>query len=264
MVKRHKLATRAFGAEPEKPELAALSGWIAEHRGRIADLITYQLDRSLAPQLPAGIQTSCAGGKFYADRILASLCGVESRIATGELHVDSSAVIEDAAGIVVQKKGSWCAMPAPHVLKIIDDYYDDEYEWSDALCRAYRTIMRSMRDIGVEGHVLIAEVIDPAELVALAQAKVFFFVPDPSREDLANLMERQVQVAIKKKDLPLLFGLKDEYELRKVFIIDPDAASVASVLAHHMDPDQVVAAGYCTGGGESYWKDLVGSAEYTI
>jgi hypothetical protein len=262
MAKRHKLATRAFGAEPGQPEVADLAKWIAEHRGRTADIMTYQLDQSLAPQLEAGIENTCAGGKFYADRILSSLGGLEDRTCTGELHVESSDIIEDAAGIVVQKKGAWCAMPAPHVLKLSDDYYEDEYEWSDAICRAWRTIMRTMRDTGVTGHVLICDRLDEAELLALAQPKVFFFQPDPDVKSLADLLERQQQVAVRKADLPKLFSITEEYHVRKVFIIDPDAASVASVLAHHMDPDQVVAGGYCVDGGESYWKDLVRAAEY--
>jgi hypothetical protein len=49
MVKRLNLATRAFGAEPGIPGVADLAAWIAEHRGTTADIITYQLDRSLAP-----------------------------------------------------------------------------------------------------------------------------------------------------------------------------------------------------------------------
>jgi hypothetical protein len=262
MVKRHTLATRAFGAEPGQPDMAGLAAWIAEHRGRTADLMTWRLDRSLAPQLEAGIQDTCAGGKFYADRILASLCGIENRICTGELHVESADIIEDAAGIVVQKKGAWCAMPAPHLLKLKDDYYEDQFEWSDAVNKSYRSIMRSMRDIGVAGHVLICDTMDEAELLALGQQKVSFFQPDPNLKDLACLLERQRQVAIKKEDLPKLFSLAEEYSIRKVFIIDPDAAAIASVLAHHMDPDQVAAGGYCVDKDESYWKDLVKAAEY--
>ena len=123
MVKRHKLATRAFGAEPGLPDVAGLAEWIAEHRGTTADIITYRLDQSLAPQIAAGIMTPCAGGKFYADRIRQCITGINDNKAVGELHVDTPAIIEDAAGIVVQKKGAWCAIPAPHLLGITDAYY---------------------------------------------------------------------------------------------------------------------------------------------
>ena len=51
MAKRLKLATRAFGAEPGMPDIVTLAAWIAEHRGTTADIITYLLDQSLAPQV---------------------------------------------------------------------------------------------------------------------------------------------------------------------------------------------------------------------
>ena len=263
MVKRLKLATRAFGAEPGTPDVAALAAWIAEHRGRMADIVTYQLDQSLAPQVETGIMTPCAGGKFYGDRILSTLNGVEDRKTAGELHVDTPAVIEDAAGIVVRKKGAWCALPAPHVLGIRDAHYDDEDEWSTAICGAYRTILRTMRDTGVAGHVLIADRMDDTELASLARQNAFFFTPAPGREDLATLMEYQKQVAVGKEYLPLVFDLMNEYSVRKIFIIDPDPASINRVLSH-LDPDQVVAGGYCTKESGEYWKDLVSSAEYTV
>ena len=112
MAKRHKLATRAFGAEPGLPEVTGLADRIAEHWGREADIITYRLDQSLAPQLSADIGLPCSGGKFYADRIRQCIAGIHDNRAVGELHVDTPAIIEDAAGIVVQKKEAWCAMPA--------------------------------------------------------------------------------------------------------------------------------------------------------
>lgn len=263
MVKRHKLATRAFGAEPEKPEVAALAEWIKEHRGRTADIITYQLDRSLAPQAEAGIMHPCAGGKFYADRILSAIVGLEDRKAKGELHVDTPAIIEDAAGIVVQKKGAWCAMPAPHVLGIRDCYYGDKAEWNDALCESYRKIMRAMRDTGVPGHVLICGKVSDEELLSLAEQQVFFFPPEPGREDLKFLLERQHKVAVRKERLPVIFDLMNEYTVRKIFLLDPDPGAIA-LARTHFDPDQIVAGGYCTADGDRYWKDLVTSAEFTV
>ena len=181
MAKRLKLPTRAFGAEPGQPDVAALAAWIAEHRGRTADIVTYQLDRSLAPQVTAAIGTPCAGGRFYADRIRQCLAGVTDKRARGELHLDSSAIIEDAAGIVVQKKGAWSAIPAPHVLGLKDDYYHDAAEWSDAICGMYRALMRTMRDTGVFGHILICDTMQVTELAALANQKAFFFSPETDR-----------------------------------------------------------------------------------
>jgi hypothetical protein len=265
MVKRHNLATRAFGAEPGVPAVAALAAWIAEHKGTMADITTYRLDRSLAPQAEAGIMTPCAGGRFYADRILSSIDGLEERKATGELHLETPEIIEDAAGIVVRKKGSWCAMPAPHALGIRDDYYEDEAEWNDAICGVYRTLMRAMRDIGVAGHVLLCDTVENPELLGLVQQKVFFFQPAPDTESLARLLDRQHQVAVPKECLKMLFDLREEYTIQKVFIIDPDPLAIVYA-RRFVDPDQIVAGGYCRDpcgekSGE-YWKDLVAKAVY--
>lgn len=263
MAKRRSLATRAFGAEPGLPDVAGLAAWIAEHRGREADIVTYRLDQSLAPQITAAIGSPCAGGKFYTDRILKCMAGIRDNKAVGELHIDTPAITEDAAGIVVQKKGAWCAMPAPRVLGIVDAHYGDEDEWGAAICDAYRTIMRTMRDTGVAGHVLIADRMDDADLALLAGQKTFFFAPQTDRENLATLLEYQHQVAVGKDMLQTLFDLTNEYTLRKVFIIDPDQKAIRLALSH-LDPDQVVAGGYCTNECGEYWKDLVTSAVYSV
>jgi hypothetical protein len=263
MTKRLELATRAFGAEPDQPDVAGLAGWITGHRGQSADIVTVQLDRSLAPQLTAGIMKPCAGGLFYRKRVLDSLNGVIDGKATGELHLDSQATIEDAAGIVVQKKGSWCAIPAPHKLAITDCFYDDANEWSDAINGMYRALMRAMRDIGISGHVLIGDTAKDEELAGLGDQKVFFFLPDPDRENLAVLLERQRQVAVGKDQLNILFDLAGEYDLRKVFIIDPDRKAVELALTH-LDPDQVAVGGYCRGSCDEYWNDLASSSVYQL
>ncbi|MDD1689326.1 MAG: hypothetical protein LUQ66_01540 [Methanoregula sp.] len=261
MVKRLKLETRAFGAEPGQPDVTALAAWIAEHRGRMADITTYRLDQSLAPQVSAGIMSPCAGGKFYRDRILECITGIEDTKAIGELHLDTMAIIEDAAGIVVQKRGAECAMPAPHVLGIEDAYYEDGDEWSDAICGMYKALMRAMRDTGVAGHVLVCDTMDDAELAALARQKVFFFQPEPDRESLAALLEYQHQTAVGKEYLSTLIDLTNEYTLKKVFIIDPDPAAI-ELARSQLDPDQIVAGGYCTSDSTGYWKDLITKAVY--
>lgn len=263
MVKRFRLRTRAFGSEPRLPEITVLSDWVAGHRGRLADITTYRLEAPLALQAHAGITTPCAGGRFYSDRILAALDGIDNNHAVGELHVDTRDLIEDAAGIVITRKGAWCAAPAPHVLGITDTYFHDPMEWTDAICGAYRTILRAMRDTGVDGHVLICDTIDREELSALVQPKVFFFLPEPDRRSLSILLERQSQVAVTKKHLPLLFSLTDEYELSRLYLLDPDPASIASALAH-IEADNLVASGYCAGCDDTYWDELAASAGYSI
>ncbi len=43
------------------PDVAALAGWVAGHRGIAADLHAYRLDRSLEPQIAAGIIRALRG-----------------------------------------------------------------------------------------------------------------------------------------------------------------------------------------------------------
>lgn len=263
MAKRFRLNTRGFGGEPAVPDVKTLAVWVGKHKGRTADILTYRLDQSLAPQIDAGIVKPCAGGRFYAERILASLAGVANGRATGEIHAETCTMIEDAAGIVVQKKGAWCAVPAPHALGIQDDYYDDGMEWNAAICGAYRTVFRDMRDTGVDGHVVICDQIVDAELVGLNHVKVFFFEPEPDTASLARLLERQHQVAVPKDSLRTLLSLTDEYTVQKLFLIDPDPQAIA-LARTHLDPDQIVAGGYCTDDSEDYWKKIVAAAEITI
>jgi len=261
MAKRLNLPTRALGAEPGIPDVAALALWIAGHRGTTADIITYLLDQSLGPQVTAKITVPCAGGRFYKNRILQCLGGVKGGTATGEISLDSHMICEDAAGIVVQKKDAWCALPAPHVLGITDTYYDDEFEWNDAITGAYRTLMRSMRDTGVRGHVLVCDTIAEPEIASLVRQNVFFFQPEPDRQSLACLLEHQHQAAVSGNQLDTLLDLSGEYDLRKIILLDPDPGSIARALSC-LDPDQVIAGGYCTGICDEYWKNLVGTAVY--
>ncbi|MEN6395135.1 MAG: hypothetical protein ABFC78_01470 [Methanoregula sp.] len=261
MAKIVPLQTRAFGAEPGVPDVAALAAWIAEHRGIAADLQVYQLDQSLAPQVAAGIDRPCAGGLFYQDRIRASLCGLCDTAVTDEIDVETTRLQEDAGQIVTQKKGAWCAIPAPHEIGITDKYYHDEDEWNDALAGAYRTVMRAMRDAGIGGHVLICEKINEAEIALLARENVFFFPTVPDKESLCNLMEHQRRVATGKKMLDTVFDLANEYDLHQLIVMDPDVDAIRLALSH-LDPDQVIAGGYCTDTCDTYWEKLVENAVY--
>jgi hypothetical protein len=262
MVKRQNLSTRAFGAEPGIPDVAVLAAWIADHRGTPADIMTYLLDQSLAPQLEAGIISPCAGGRFYRNRIMECLAGVEEGRAIGEIHLNPHAIIEDAAGIVLQKKGTSCALPAPHLLGITDTYYHDEEEWNDAIAGVYRDLMRSMRDTGIKGHVLVCKAIHEPEIESLVRPNIFFFQPQPDRESLACLMEHQHQIAVGRDHVDTVLDLSSEYDLRKIIIVDPDEESIKRAL-ECLDPDQVSTGGYCTDTCTDYWKNLVDAAVYT-
>ena len=263
MAKILPLATRAFGAEPGVPDITELAGWVADHRGTTADLQGFRLDVSLAPQLDSGITFPCAGGLFCRGRILESLTGLsdDRNSAVGEIDVDPGALTGDALMLAAQRKEVWCALPAPRTLGITDTYYGDDDEWCNALTGAYRTLMRAMRDAGIGGHVLICDTVEETEISALAGKKVFFFAPAPERENLLTLMEYQRQVAVGNTMLETVFDLAGEYELHRLIVTDPDDDGIRLALSH-LDPDQVIAGGYCTDACDTYWKELVKSAVY--
>jgi hypothetical protein len=263
MGKRLDLTTRGFGGEPGVPDVADLASWIASHRGTVADLTSFLLDQSLAPQVEARITSPCAGGKFMKNRLCESLSAVQDNNVTEEIGVRTELLTEDAAGIVVQKRGAWCALPAPHALGITDRYYNDTDEWSEAIAGVYRTVMRAMRDTGVVGHVLICDKVDESEIQALARQNVFFFHPEPDRSTLEILMEYQTKVAVPKDRVAMVFDLAGEYDVRHLIIIDPDTPVVKLALSH-LDPDQVVAGGYCRENCNEYWENLVNDSSFVF
>jgi hypothetical protein len=122
MVKQRTLPTRAFGTEPEVPDIPVLAEWVAKNLGKSGDLISFYLDQSLSVQLSSKITIPCAGGLFYKDRIMDSLTGIDRKTAVDEIAIKTEAVTKDARGIVSQKKNVWCAFPAPHALGITDSY----------------------------------------------------------------------------------------------------------------------------------------------
>jgi hypothetical protein len=261
--KKRQLPTRAFGAEPDVPDVPALSGWVAKRRetGGESDITTYLLEEALAPQLDAGIIVPCSGGKFYKSRLLASFAGIEEGVIRGETELSDSAIVADSVELVLRKKGVWCALPAPHLLSLTDEYYGDEEEAEGAVADLYRGAMRAMRDAGIAGHVLICERAEGAELEALSRRNVLFFHPAPEQSDLEVLLEHQRRIAVNGEQLQIVLDLSGEYDLRQIIIVDADSGSIALALSH-LDPDQVVIGGYCTSSCDTYWKDLSESAHY--
>jgi len=263
MPKIAPLATRALGSEPGIPDLTALAQWVGDHRGTAADLHAYQLDCSLALQIAAGITLPCAGGLFCRNRIRESLIGLDAKgtAAIEEIHVETRALAEDAARLAARKREVWCALPTPGSLGIADRYYHDDEEWCAAMTGAYRTLMRTMRDSGIGGHVLICTAVDEQEIAHLAGKKVFFFAPDTGCTDLDSLMEHQSVVAVSPKMLGTAIDHADQYEVNRWIIVDPDKESIRLALSH-FDPDQVAGGGYCTDESDTYWEKLTQRAVY--
>ena len=203
------------------------------------------------------------GGSFFRERVACSLAGLNENMskATGEVAYEGHMPATDAAALALKRKDLWFALPSPYALGIADAYYGDKDEWDEALFGAYRHMMRDMRDAGTKGHVLICEKALESELAALAQKRVFFFVPDASAEDLEILLEYQREVAVPAALVRDATKLAERYDLLKLDIMDPDTGAVATALSS-FDPDRIAAGGYCKEACETYWKDLAGSAVY--
>jgi hypothetical protein len=254
MVKVRRIAVRSFGSEVPEPTVPELAEWVREMKGAAGDLTTYLLDESLNPQV--GVDLPCPGGRIYRARIMESFRGLDEETLTREPAVDTHFVEEDARWGAARTKGLRFSIPAPHLLGIEDAFYHDREEFCEGICTCYRQIMRSMRDSGAGGHVLLGDRVHESELEHLAGPRTFFFSPELAGDDLAVLLEFQTAVAVPRTLLSAALDLTDEYDLRSLFIVDGKREDVLAA-AEHMDLDEISLGGYCREDCGEYWKGLV-------
>jgi hypothetical protein len=259
MAKRRKIPVRSLGSESEIPALPDLADWAGNRAGKTGDLMTYRLESALLAQTEAGVQIPCAGGPFYESRVLESFEGIQDRVAVGELGVRMDDITDDARQIGTIWKSAWWAFPSPGSFGLRDRYFDDDGEFRAGVYGMYRHIMREMRDWAVAGHILIADHADEQELESLAGQKVFFFIRDPSKDDLALLLEYQRDIAVFKDRIGDVLSFEEEFEIRTLIIIDPDETVFHEVLLSR-DPDTIATAGFCTERCDRYWNSLVESS----
>ena len=122
--------------------------------------------------------------------------------------------------------------------------------------------MRAMRDAGIGGHVLLCGKMNEADISLLARDNVFFFPTAPDEESLRILMEHQRRVAVNKKMLEIVFDLANEYDLHQLIVMDPDDEAIRLALSH-LDPDQVMAGGYCYRCVRHVLGETCGDEQYT-
>lgn len=263
MARKLKFRTRSFGSEPGTPDMNALTQWVSGRRGTGGDLMIYLLERSIVPQLEAGIDFPCAGGLFYGPRLEESLEGVTEGKITGEIDCITDSLVADAVNVRDMHRDAWFSMPAPHILGFKDQYYGDAEEASQAIIKTYRRVIRSMRDAGTGGHVLVCSSVNPAELEVLSGNRVFFFKKDFTAYDLALLLEYQHCVAIDSEQMPLLIDALGEYEVATLVILHPDIPTL-QVAMEHWNQDQIFTGGYCEQECETFWSSLPGTLELVI
>jgi len=257
VAKKIPIATRSMGAEEQTPTVAELADWIGGAHGFAGDLMSLLLERSLAPQKEIGM--SSAGGRFYVPRLLASIEGIADGAIVGELGAIPEELIADADRCRRIRKGTYVTLPAPDLLGLADRYYGDPDEGTDALAMVYKSLMRSMRDAGIGGHVLIADDLRAEIAERFAGPRTFLFVEHPDRPTIELLLEAQQQVAVDPDQVEKVLGMVDEYEVQRLTVIDPDAGSLATA-AEVLDRDRIVAGGYCRKSCKDYWADLAARA----
>ena len=257
MARRITIPVRSFGSEVGIPGVPELAEWLKGRKGEEADLTTYRLARSLDAQKDVGIPT--AGGVFYGERWRGAFSGMADGVLVDEPGIEPSAVAADAHNICARRKGAWFSLPAPHMLGFRDAYMGDEEEFREMVVTSYARLAREMRDRGVQGHVLIADLTDALEFERLAGRKVLFFPRNPARFDLELLLEYQGDLILPAKDLARAVDLMERFRVRKLILLAPEAEDLAAAAAL-VDPDMLEVGGYCVDGCPDYWKRLVDRA----
>ena len=262
MSKKIKFQTRSLGSEPD-PRLnkEELAGWIQSRTGRAGDLTRFRLLQPLIYQREAGVDVPGIGGLFYRDRLLECLSGIDKGKITGELGLDAGLFKTDIEEAVKKPNPLWISMPGPAQLGITDEYYGDPEEVSRNLLFWYRRLMREMRDSGADGHILICDHVHEMEIEELCGRKTFFFLRDPDLAGLELLLEHQRSLAVSYEALDLVLGLKEEYPVDKLVLINPTHIGLKELLKH-WESDKIEAGGYCTGNCPEYWKNIVHAAEF--
>ncbi|HZD43624.1 MAG TPA: hypothetical protein VE134_06145 [Methanomicrobiales archaeon] len=253
MAKRYVIVTRSFGAEVEKPDISSLAAWLPQRKGRAGDLMTILLELSLHTQ--GEIDLPCGGGLFYRERLLETIGGIEGDALTHEPDVNPAHVVMDAVSLLSYNRNTWCALPAPSMLDISNRYYRDSAEFFEGLVSAYSDLMRTMRNAGIKGHVLISRQPEEIELEELAGRRALFFLLDPDQQSIATLLEHQREIAIPPSLFDSVLGLMGEFAVQKVALLDPARGDLEQA-ALHMDIENLQAGGYCREECAAYWETL--------
>ena len=229
----------------EKPEAAEVAAWISSVKGNTADIITYNLYRSLTEQKPFAAEPA-AGGEFYSARITRML-GTNGSV-TQDFALDASAIHDDLRAVKLRNCGF--ALTAFSALNLTDAYYKDAEEFAAAGADAYKFLSRELRDCGAVRTILHAESPDDIELETLRGKKYLWTVPDSAIE---RVLETARDAVVDAESVQRLEELLDCYQIRYLYLRDADAESLRHALMF-FDKEYIFTAGY--GDGEEYWKNL--------
>jgi hypothetical protein len=220
-----------------------------------ADLMTFRLLESARPQVAAGIGTVAGGGRFYADRLQNGIVGLEGGVLREDPYPRPEDLVMDVRALSMLARSPFATVPAPSDLAIVDRYFSDPDEAGLAVRDVYKALMRSMRDAGVAGHVLLATAPSEDEVSDFASPTTFIFCPDADEETLAVLMEHQRPCVLHGHHVQRLAGLVDQFGRRPVYLLDPGEEEIG-VAFDVLDPEYVRIGGFCMDDCESYWSNL--------
>ncbi|MDD1730287.1 MAG: hypothetical protein LUQ50_14625 [Methanospirillum sp.] len=256
MRKKIRFNTISLGSEPDQPDIDELIPFIRTMRDQEADLISFYLARSLELQLEAGITSPGAGGRFmqsrFQDAIICSSDGYQTNLQS---------FATDARMMTLTAGPVRSILPGPGLIPGSPDPEDEEQyaDYSDA----YTEILRTMRDNFISGHLLHVLDVCPIDEERIASQKTTFVVPDGNIDVQSRILEFQSRIALTSNRTGLLDELMDQYDIRTLFLIDPDEKGYKKAL-EHLDPEQITLGGYACGSEDQYWKDVAGAATTTI
>lgn len=253
MGRKIRFKTISLGSEPDTPDVEELATFIADHRGYEADLISAQLFQSVTVQIRAGIDTPAAGGLFCHERMEKALTWEEDLGAVQ----DPSSLLQDMPFITRRGVRLLSVHESPSLLGT-GPSPDDEEEFEE-FCTGYNGLLRSLRDAGITGHVIHTRAPPEIELELLTSPKTILFVHEPEPAHLEELLEVTSTLVIPYDRVDTIPDLADQYQIRRLILVDPDAEAL-SVALSLLEPENIRVGGYAIGIEEEYWKKIGESA----
>ncbi|GEM_PF-524410 len=263
MGKKITFPTISLGSEPDNPEKSDVISFVSKHRGEEADLITCLLSASVQPQKKAGITQICSGGLFYNERFDCRFReddDILSFLTNGEIQ---ETIQQDARHCIHEAKRSAFALAGPSHVRAFEEI--SGADWADDCFSFYRSARRTMRDAGIQRHVIHDACTDSDITEGLMGSKVLLFPDCSTIPVLENLLEFQKTVTVTNEEFRLIPPLLERYEIKKIILIRPAPETISCVLEHY-DPDAIVVGGYRTQdslSAEKYWEEVIADASYS-
>ncbi|WP_165077144.1 hypothetical protein [Methanogenium sp. MK-MG] len=261
MNKIRHLPVRSFGGEEPDPDISHLAAWTGRQKGVVCDLLSFKVERSLQDQ--AGLDRPAYGGMYYADRLRDSIGGIRSGFLREEPWIRPESLCDDASRAVAFSRKVWAVLPSPLQLKIEDGIYHDREEYESSLCNIYRLLMREMRDAGVYGTIIVGEQFSSLERELLPGRRVLLHSLSGNSRAIAGILEVQNSLSLPAHRLSVIPDLLDEYEIKSLTVIDGTEKDFSGLLSY-VDPEDLTAGGYSSGGGREYWEGVSAHAFVSV